>query len=216
MEVLLVDDQAARSPLTGRQAAKVFPIGNTSFGPSFGHAACRNICIFVDAGGFMKLALPMLAALAFAAGAACAADKKPGFDALDKNNDGFLSRVEAAGNKTLLKGFDAADKNNDAKVSRAEYLAATTKQTARKAVNKPAEPDPGFNALDKNNDGFLSRREARGNPYLKNEFKSADSNHDRKLSRAEYLAVMAKRDVKTGGAKIGQALDKPAGAGSSR
>jgi Ca2+-binding EF-hand superfamily protein len=158
----------------------------------------------------------MFAALAFAAGAAYGADKKPGFDALDKNNDGFVSRTEAAGSKTLLKGFDAADKNSDGKLSRAEYAAVTTKQAVRKAVNKDPEPDPGFTALDKNHDGFLSRREARGNAFLKKEFKAADSNHDGKLSRGEYYAVMAKRDVKTGGAKVGHALDKPAGAGSSR
>jgi Ca2+-binding EF-hand superfamily protein len=158
----------------------------------------------------------MLAALAFAAGAAHAADKKAGFDALDKNNDGYLSRTEAAGNKALLTGFDVADKNNDGRLNRGEYIAATTKHKARKALDKPAEPDPGFNALDKNDDGFISRREARGNPYIKEHFKAADRNADGKLNRGEYLAVMAKRDVKTGGAKLGHALDQPAGTGSSR
>lgn len=154
----------------------------------------------------MKLALPMLAALALGAGAVQAAGKRPGFDALDKNNDGFVSRTEAAGDKTLLKGFDAADKNNDGKLTRAEYAAATTKQNVRKAFNKEPEPDQGFTALDKNNDGFLTRREARGNSFLKAEFKNIDTNHDGKLSRSEYYAAMAKRDVKTGAAKVGHSM----------
>jgi Ca2+-binding EF-hand superfamily protein len=163
----------------------------------------------------MKLALTTLAALALAAGAVQAADKpKSGFDALDKDNDGYLSRAEAAGNKRLLKGFDVADKNNDGKLSRAEYLAATAKRKARDVVNKPSDPDPGFNALDKNNDGFLSRAEARGNPYVAKRFKDADKNNDGRLSRAEYLAEMTKKDLKTGGAKIEHGLDsRPADAG---
>ena len=164
----------------------------------------------------MKLALPMLAMLAFAAGTAYADDKKTGFDALDKNHDGVLTRAEAAGNPRLLKGFDVADKNNDGTLSRAEYLAATAKRKVRDVVNKPSDPDPGFNALDKNGDGFISRAEARGNPYLEKQFKSADSNHDGKLNRAEYLAVMAKKDLNTAKAKPEHALDKPASAGSSR
>ena len=162
----------------------------------------------------MKLALTTLAALALAAGAVQAADKpKSGFDALDKDNDGYLSRAEAAGNKRLLKGFDVADKNSDGKLSRSEYLAATAKRKARDVVNKPSDPDPGFNALDKNNDGYISRAEARGNPYLKKQFDAADNNQDGKLNRAEYVAVMAKKDVKTGAAKIEHGLDKPAAAG---
>jgi Ca2+-binding EF-hand superfamily protein len=151
----------------------------------------------------MKLALPMLAALALGAGAVQAADnQKAGFDALDKDNDGHLSRAEAAGNKRLLKGFDVADKNNDGKLNRAEYLAATGKRKVRDAVNKPSDPDPGFNALDKNNDGYISRREARGNPYLKKQFDAADKNHDGKLSRSEYVPEMLKKDARTGKAKI--------------
>jgi Ca2+-binding EF-hand superfamily protein len=150
------------------------------------------------------------AAIALSSGAVCAADKKTGFDALDKNNDGYLTRAEAAGDKRLLKGFDVADKDNDGKLSRTEYLAATTKRKVKDAFNKPTDPDPGFNALDKNKDGYLSPSEARGNPYVAKEFKSADSNGDGKLSRAEYLAQMAKKDVSTGAAKVEHGLDKPA------
>src|SRR3954469_14423095 len=82
------------------------------------------------------------AALALAVGTAKAEDKigkdakDPGFNALDKNNDGYLSRVEAAGNPNLQKNFNQADKNGDGKLSRAEYLAAMTKQDASTAKRK--------------------------------------------------------------------------------
>ena len=68
----------------------------------------------------------------------------PGFNALDKDNDGFVSRAEAMGNPNLSKGFKQADKNNDGKLSRAEYLAAMTKQDAKTAKRKVE------NAVDKN------------------------------------------------------------------
>src|SRR2546423_14496855 len=122
----------------------------------------------------MKRALPMLAMLVVAVGTAYADDKKTGFDALDKNNDGKLTRAEAAGNARLLKGFDVADKNGDGKLSRTEYLAATAKRKLRDVVHKPSDPDPGFNALYKNKDGFIRRSEARGNPYHKKNFDAAD------------------------------------------
>jgi Ca2+-binding EF-hand superfamily protein len=82
------------------------------------------------------------AALALAVGSAYAEDKigkdenDPGFNALDKNKDGYLSRTEAAGNPTLAKKFKQADKNGDGKLSRMEYLEAMTKQDATTAKNK--------------------------------------------------------------------------------
>ena len=82
------------------------------------------------------------AALALAVGAAYADDKigkdenDPGFHALDKNKDGYISRAEAKGNPTLSKKFKEADKNGDGKLSRAEYLEAMTKQDLSTAKNK--------------------------------------------------------------------------------
>jgi Ca2+-binding EF-hand superfamily protein len=82
------------------------------------------------------------AALALAVGASYAEDKvgrdknDPGFNALDKNKDGYISRAEAKGNPALAAKFDEADKNHDGKLSRAEYLAAMTKQDAKTAKNK--------------------------------------------------------------------------------
>jgi len=92
------------------------------------------------------------AALALAVGSGYADDKigkdenDPGFNKLDKNNDGYLSRIEAAANPTLAKKFKEADKNGDGKLSRTEYLAAMTKQDAKTAKKKVE------NAIDRNKD----------------------------------------------------------------
>ncbi len=95
----------------------------------------------------MKLAQTLFflvaAVLALAVGSANAAgtatsDKNdPGFNNLDKNHDGYLSRSEAAGNPTLARKFKQADRNNDGKLSRSEYLMTMTAQdvsTAKKKV----------------------------------------------------------------------------------
>jgi len=62
----------------------------------------------------------------------------PGFKALDKNHDGYLSRAEALKNPELRKNFKQADKNGDGKLSRTEYLAVMTKKDLRTAKNKVA------------------------------------------------------------------------------
>jgi len=95
------------------------------------------------------------AALALAVGASYAADEHigkdkskgdPGFNALDKNNDGYLSRTEAAKNPTLVKKFKEVDKNGDGKISRMEYLEAMTVQDASHAKDKVE------NTIDKHKD----------------------------------------------------------------
>jgi hypothetical protein len=78
-------------------------------------------------------------ALALAMGHAFAADKAaddPGFNKLDRNNDGYLTRIEAAKNPYLAKNFKAVDKNGDGKLSRTEYLSAMTKKDLRTAKEK--------------------------------------------------------------------------------
>lgn len=100
----------------------------------------------------MKLAQTLFflvaAALALAVGSANAADTKatadkigtdkkdPGFNNLDKNHDGTLSRTEAAGNPMLAKKFKDADRNHDGKLSRTEYLMTMTAQDASTAKKK--------------------------------------------------------------------------------
>lgn len=67
--------------------------------------------------------------------------------------------------------------------------------------------DTSFRVLDKNNDGYLSKAEAAGNPDLAKRFKEADSNKDGKLSRMEYLKVMAKIDTHNVANKVSKSTD---------
>jgi Ca2+-binding EF-hand superfamily protein len=88
----------------------------------------------------------ILAIAAITIGLAYAADdkKEPGFNVLDKNNDGYLTRTEAAGDSGLAKKFKDVDRNGDGKISRAEYLAVKTRQdvnTAKNKVEKALEKD---------------------------------------------------------------------------
>lgn len=77
-------------------------------------------------------------AIALAAGPAFAekSNDDPGFNKLDRNNDGWLSRSEAAKNSYLRKNFKAADKDHDGKLSRTEYLTIMTKKDLNTAKNK--------------------------------------------------------------------------------
>lgn len=156
------------------------------------------------------------AAMALACGGAFAADDKDskGFNDMDKNADGRLTRAEAAGKKDLLAKWKQADSNNDGVLSRVEYLkvmAVADFNTVKDKVTgndkdkdakstKTARNDKerkGFNDMDKNNDGKLSRSEAAGNKDLLARWKEADGDNDNMLTRAEYLKVMAKKDANT-------------------
>jgi Ca2+-binding EF-hand superfamily protein len=61
-----------------------------------------------------------------------------GFNSLDKNSDGYLTRAEARGNPHLASNFKAADRNNDGKLSRAEYRAVVTKNDVKTAKTRGA------------------------------------------------------------------------------
>ena len=86
----------------------------------------------------LKLMLAGASALALLAGNASAARpaNDPGFNKLDANHDGYLSRTEAAKNPDLAKNFKQADKNGDGKLSRTEYLTVMTKKDLSKAKQK--------------------------------------------------------------------------------
>ena len=56
---------------------------------------------------------------------------------------------------------------------------------------------PNFNQMDKDNDGALTRSEAAGNPRLLAHFAQVDDDSNGTISRAEYLQVMARRDLHT-------------------
>jgi hypothetical protein len=90
------------------------------------------------------------AALALACGAAFAADDSKenkahkGFNHMDKNADGKLTRAEAAGNKQLLAKWKQADTNNDDVVTRVEYLKVMAVKDANTVKEKvTGAPAPG-------------------------------------------------------------------------
>ena len=87
-----------------------------------------------------KALLVGISAFALSTGAALADRPKsdPGFNKLDSNNDGYLSRAEAAKNPTLAKNFKQADKNGDGKLSRTEYLTFMTKKDLGNVKEKVA------------------------------------------------------------------------------
>ena len=91
----------------------------------------------------MKFAKSILAAsaLALACGAAFAKDEgkeHKGFNDVDKNADGFITKQEAqaGGRKDLIERWKEADSNNDGKLSRAEYLKLMAKEDANTAKEK--------------------------------------------------------------------------------
>jgi hypothetical protein len=164
----------------------------------------------------MKLARHALvaSALTLAFGVVYADEK--GFNDMDKDRDGRLTRAEAAGNKTLLGKWKDADKNGDGVVTRAEYLAVMARQdfnTVKEKVtgkdsnkqtasrDRDSKEQRGFNDMDKNNDGKLTRAEAAGNKEVLGKWKEADKDGDGVLTRTEYLAVMARKDANTAKAK---------------
>ena len=88
---------------------------------------------------FAKTLLIGVSSLALGTGPALAADEAkndPGFNKLDKNNDGYLSRSEAAKNPWLAKHFKEADKDGDGKLSRTEYLTVMTKKDLKGVKDK--------------------------------------------------------------------------------
>jgi hypothetical protein len=79
----------------------------------------------------LNRAIPHLAAIAVAVSAAFAAapataaePANPKFQALDKNNDGFITRDEVVGTRWYDKAFDQADENRDGRLDQTEFVKA--------------------------------------------------------------------------------------------
>lgn len=76
---------------------------------------------------YISLSLPAAALGLVLGGVAYAADV-PGFNQMDKDNDGQLTRSEAQGNPKLADQFQQVDDDNDGSLSRAEYLSIMGRQ----------------------------------------------------------------------------------------
>jgi hypothetical protein len=89
------------------------------------------------------------AVFALAAGSGRAVDKSadearpeaPTFAELDRNNNGYVTKAEAAADPALARDFDKLDLNHDGKLSRAEYLAARGKENGNPAVRRDTGKD---------------------------------------------------------------------------
>ena len=103
-------------------------------------------------------------------------------------------------------------------------LAVGTAYAEKGAIEKQQDKggalnnETSFRVMDKNNDGYLSKAEAAGNPDLAKRFAEADTNKDGKLSRMEYLKVMAKIDTHNTAEKVSNstASDKKAASGGTK
>ena len=107
-------------------------------------------------------------------------------------------------------------------VGAAFALAVGTAYAADNVIEKQQEKggalnnDSSFRVLDKNNDGYLSKAEAAGNRDLAKRFADADTNKDGKLSRMEYLKVMAKIDTHNTAEKVSKSTDGKSASGGTK
>ena len=63
----------------------------------------------------------------------------PSFEALDKNHDGYISRMEAA-DGGLTRSFTELDKNNDGRLDPAEFAAQAERPSRVSRAPNPAGP----------------------------------------------------------------------------
>jgi Ca2+-binding EF-hand superfamily protein len=91
--------------------------------------------------------LAAASSFAFVLVPAYAADEQkepPGFNELDKDDDGSLTKSEAAGNPTLASQFATVDRDGDSKLSRVEYLRTMAQKdmtALRERASEVIEPD---------------------------------------------------------------------------
>lgn len=111
----------------------------------------------------------------------------------DKNKDGYLDRKEVTNFPGMLRAFKDVDTNGDDKISQDEYRAwrgeemtAVPAPTATEGMAMPGEKT--WSDDDKNKDGYLDRKEVTGFPGMLRAFDDIDTDHDGKISHAEYNA----------------------------
>ncbi len=109
---------------------------------------------------------------------------RPGFEALDSNGDGQLTKAEMDAHRAAR--FSRIDTDGDGLLSQAELEASGAERAERRARRI-------ISHLDKDGDGKLSETEmragGRGDGRL---FERADTNNDGTVSKAEFDAVSAK------------------------
>ena len=77
----------------------------------------------------------VLLILSSLAASAAALAQPAGFAALDRNADGYLSRLEVAADREIAKRFSHFDRDNDRRLSAEEYRAAREDSERRASVD---------------------------------------------------------------------------------
>lgn len=115
------------------------------------------------------------------------------FDDMDANKDGFIDRTdhEARASQRRDAWFATADTDKDGKLSRAEIDAADTARRAEFQQRQQASAAERFATLDTNKDGRISREEAKDHPRLTQRFDQLDVNKDGFLDQDELKAAKA-------------------------
>ncbi len=120
-----------------------------------------------------------------------------GFNRVDSNHDGFLSRQEvtSAGAKAVAQAqesvdekvkeeFNKLDTDKNGSLSLAEFKAAAK-------VTTKASPDEALARLDTNKDGRISAAEFKANTLAS--YDKVDANHDGKLTQEEAAKAAQSR-----------------------
>ena len=145
-----------------------------------------------------KYLLLSAAALMLMTASAHAENAKPGApgakSAVDSNNDGVITKVEA--DAVSERDFAAFDANKDGKISKDEFQALIFKTNANvlkdDAAKKRAEPEIAaqLKMLDSNKDGNIDKTEFKADSTRR--FKTMDENGDGKVTKAEVESVSKK------------------------
>lgn len=122
---------------------------------------------------------------------------------LDADGDGRISPTEADVDSSFDAGFDAMDSNDDGFVSDAEYRAYAKVDASQGAAHAAAHSSVVqrdlWARLDADGDGRISAGEADADTVFDGDFDAMDSNDDGFISDTEYRAF-AKRDASQGAA----------------
>ena len=125
-------------------------------------------------------------------GQAGASGGKQGWDDVDTNKDGNISKDEAASNPGLSQVFGQADGNADGSLTKEEYKAFVSKNYGESA--KPSNPldnlDPKqiLAQVDANKDGKVSQEELP--EKFRDKFQFIDTNADGFVSEQELTVVL--------------------------